>query len=149
MSLEEILSTDTGRSNNNRVGRGPGSGNGKTCGRGHKGAGSRSGRKRHPLFEGGQMPFWMRLPIRGFSNHRHTTRYQAVKLSRALEQVKGDLSIEAIIAAGLAGKNDRIKLVSGTELKKKINVQVHRVTKSVREVIEKAGGTVEEIDARG
>ncbi len=149
MSLQDILSVDTGRKKANRVGRGPGSGNGKTCGRGHKGAGSRSGTVHRQLFEGGQMPFWMRIPYRGFSNARHTTRYQAVKLAKAVERVDGDLTIDALIAAGLAGKNDRIKLVSGADVSKKVNVQVHRVTKSVREAIEKAGGTVEEIDARG
>jgi large subunit ribosomal protein L15 len=149
MSLEDILGADTGRSQANRVGRGAGSGNGKTCGRGQKGAGSRSGRVKHPLFEGGQMPFWMRIPYRGFSNFRHRVEYQAVKLAKAIERVDGDLTIDAIIAAGLATKKDRIKLVSGGEIKKKINVQVHRVTGSVREAIEKAGGTVEEIDARG
>lgn len=149
MSLEDILSVDSGRSQANRVGRGAGSGNGKTCGRGHKGAGSRSGRAKHPLFEGGQMPFWMRLPIRGFSNHRHRVSYLAVKLDRAVERVEGDLTVDALIAAGLAKKNDRIKLVSGEGVSKKVNVQVHRVTASVRKAIEAAGGKVEEIDARG
>lgn len=149
MSLEDILSVDTGRKPANRVGRGAGSGNGKTCGRGHKGSGARSGRVKHPLFEGGQMPFWMRIPYRGFSNFRHRVSYQPVKLARAIERVDGDLTVDAIVAAGLAGKKDRIKLVSGSEVSKKVNVQVHRVTGSVRAAIEKAGGTVEEIDARG
>lgn len=149
MSLEQILSTDTGRRLPNRVGRGAGSGNGKTCGRGHKGAGSRSGRAKHPLFEGGQMPFWMRLPIRGFSNHRHRTTYQVVNLARAVERVEGDLTVEALVAAGLANKKDRVKLVSGEGVSKKVNVAVHRVTASVRKAIEAAGGSVEELDARG
>ena len=148
MSLEQILSTDTGRKPANRVGRGAGSGNGKTCGRGHKGAGSRSGRAKHPLFEGGQMPFWMRLPIRGFSNHRHRTNYLAVNLARAAERVDGDITVESLIAAGLANKNDRVKLVSGEGVSKKVNVAVHRVTASVRKAVEAAGGKVEELDAR-
>lgn len=148
MSLEQILSTDTGRKPANRVGRGAGSGNGKTCGRGHKGAGSRSGRAKHPLFEGGQMPFWMRLPIRGFSNHRHRTSYLAVNLARAAERVDGDITVESLIAAGLANKNDRVKLVSGEGVSKKVNVAVHRVTASVRKAVEAAGGKVEELDAR-
>ncbi|NRA40495.1 MAG: 50S ribosomal protein L15 [Planctomycetes bacterium] len=149
MSLEDILTANTGRSNNIRVGRGAGTGRGKTCGRGHKGAGSRSGRTKHPLFEGGQCPLWMRLPKRGFSNARHRTVYQPVRLAKAVAAVDGDLSVESIIAAGLASKKDLIKLVGGDKIDKKLSARVHRVTKSVRDAIEAAGGSVEEINARG
>lgn len=144
MSLEDILSVDSGRRARLRVGRGAGSGIGKTCGRGQKGAGSRSGGKdQHPLFEGGQFPLWMRLPKRGFSNANHTTRYKPVKISEAVARIDGDLTVDAIIAAGLAKDADLIKLVSGATLDKAVAVRVHKVTKSVRQAVESAGGTVE------
>ena len=113
MSLEDILSSNSGRRPNNRVGRGAASGNGKTCGRGHKGEGSRSGgTNRGPLFEGGAMPFWMKIPKRGFSNAVHTKRYQVVSLARALQRVDGDvIDLETLTKAGLADQNERIKLV--------------------------------------
>ena len=144
MSLEEILSVNTGRKRRLRVGRGSGSGTGKTCGRGHKGAGSRSGGKdQHPLFEGGQFPLWMRLPKRGFSNFAHTTRYQAVSLAVAIEKVEGDITVDSLVAAGLAGKGSNIKLVAGEKVEKAVKISVHKVTRSVREAVEAAGGSVE------
>ncbi|MHC5067095.1 MAG: 50S ribosomal protein L15 [Planctomycetota bacterium] len=97
MSIEHITSVASGRKASRRVGRGSGSGVGKTCGRGQKGDGARSGGKsRGPTFEGGQFPFWMRLPKRGFSNFNHTVRYQPVALARALELIEGDvITVEA------------------------------------------------------
>lgn len=147
MSIESILTAESGRKRRKRVGRGAGSGVGKTCGRGHKGAGSRSGTVARPLFEGGQMPFWMRLPIRGFSNARHRVSYQPVDLKRAIDRIKGPMTIESLIEAGLARKQQRIKLVAGYELSSAVEVHVHKVTTSVRSAIEAAGGKVEEIDA--
>lgn len=150
MSLENILSVNTGRKTRLRVGRGAGSGRGKTCGRGHKGAGARSGRTKHPLFEGGQCPLWMRLPKRGFSNARHRTVYLPVDVNKASALISGDLTVESIIAAGLAKKKDLIKLVGGTagvKIDKKITVSVPRVSKPVRAAIEAAGGSVKEINA--
>ncbi len=144
MSLEDILSVESGRTRRLRVGRGIGSGIGKTCGRGQKGAGARSGGKdQHPLYEGGQFPLWMRLPKRGFSNAVHTTRYQPVQLSAAIERIEGDITVEALVAAGLADDHDNIKLVAGGKLEQPVTVKVHRVTKSVRSAVEAAGGSVE------
>ena len=149
MTIEEILTVDSGRRPAKRLGRGAGSGQGKTSGRGQKGEGARSGgTNRGPTFEGGQFPFWMRLPKRGFSNARHTTRYQAVSLAKALERIDGDIiDIAGLIAAGLADDADRIKLVGGAAVPRAITVSVHRVTTSVREAITAAGGSVEERDA--
>ena len=148
MSLEKILSADSGRKGRRRVGRGSGSGVGKTCGRGQKGEGARSGGKnRGPTFEGGQFPFWMRLPKRGFSNANHTIRYQPIALAKAVAKVAGDeLSLESLIAAGLCHPGERIKLVSGSAVDKKLTIKVHKVTKSVREAVEAAGGTIEEVN---
>ena len=103
MSLSDILSANSGRSRGIRVGRGAGSGKGKTCGRGHKGEGARSGGKnRISLYEGGQNPIWMRIPRRGFSNFRHRVAYQAVPLARVLSRVKGDeLTLETLAESGI------------------------------------------------
>ncbi|TVR12982.1 MAG: 50S ribosomal protein L15 [Planctomycetota bacterium] len=150
MSLNDILSSNSGRRPANRVGRGAGSGNGKTCGRGSKGEGSRSGGpNRSPLFEGGQNPLWMRIPRRGFSNHRHRVAYQVLPLARVLARVEGDvISIESLKKAGLVSANERIKLVSGSDVGgRKLTVEIHRVTSSVRKAIEDAGGSIREYDA--
>jgi len=102
VSLDDITRADTGRQVRKRVGRGIGSGLGKTGGRGQKGEGSRTGGKnRGPLFEGGQFPFWMRLPKRGFSNFAHKVEFQAVDLFRAIEAIPGkEITVEALVAAG-------------------------------------------------
>lgn len=145
MSIEDITSADTGRKQLLRVGRGNGCRRGKTCGRGQKGLGSRSGGKRHlgPMHEGGQFPFWQRMPRRGFSNARFRVRYATVKLAQALERVEGDvLSIETIIDAGLAHTGELIKLVAGVAVSRPVTVRVHAVTASARQAIEAAGGTV-------
>ncbi|MDA3959555.1 MAG: 50S ribosomal protein L15 [Planctomycetota bacterium] len=148
MSLDNILSADTGRKFSRRVGRGSGSGVGKTCGRGQKGAGARAGNNaKSPTFEGGQFPFWQRLPKRGFSNYRHTTRYQAVSLGRAVKRIEGDvIDLESMIAAGLADQGELIKLVSGEAIDRKVTVKVHKVTASVKQAVEAAGGSVEELN---
>lgn len=147
MSLEKILSTDTGRKQRRRVGRGIGSGLGKTGGRGMKGEGSRTGGKnRGPMFEGGQFPFWMRLPKRGFSNFATKVVYVPVQLAKAAELVKGDeITNDALIAAGLVPKGELGKLVAGKDVKvgRKLTVAV-KATASARGAIEAAGGKVAE-----
>ena len=147
MNLNAILSTDTGRSDRKRVGRGLGSGLGKTGGRGSKGEGSRTGGKnRGPMFEGGQKPLWMRIPKRGFSNFVHKNLYQAVRLDLALKLLKGDTLDAATLAeVGLVRGQLPIKLVGGrgeTKVERKYAVKVDRVSASVKLAIEAAGGTV-------
>ena len=152
MSLDDITKADTGRQLRKRVGRGIGSGLGKTGGRGQKGEGSRTGGKnRGPLFEGGQFPFWMRLPKRGFSNFAHKVEFQAVDLFRAIEAIPGaDITVEALVAAGLARKGAVLKLTAGRlpgadrKIARKLSVTVHRATASVRALVEAAGGSVTE-----
>jgi len=148
VSLQDITSVDTGRKAANRVGRGSGSGNGKTSGRGQKGEGARSGGpNRTPLFEGGQMPFWMRLPKRGFSNARHKRRYLILPLKLIAERHGEDtVTVESLVAAGLADQGERIKLVSGEAIERKLTVRINKVTASVRQAVEAAGGSVEELD---
>lgn len=146
MSLNDILSIDTGRKQRRRVGRGLGSGLGKTGGRGSKGEGSRTGGKnRGPLFEGGQKPLYMRIPKRGFSNFAHRVEYQPVYLARVLERVQGDVTVEALVAAGLARDGALVKIVGKAEVTKALKVSVHRVSGSVKQAIEAAGGSVTEL----
>ncbi len=145
MSLDDITTTYTSRKQRRRVGRGLGSGMGKTCGRGSKGEGSRTGgTNRGPLFEGGQFPFWMRLPKRGFTNFAHKTVYVAVQLAEATKRIKGDeITDQALIDARLMPTGAKGKLVSGADvtLKRKLTVKV-KATASARAVIEAAGGSV-------
>ena len=128
-----------------RVGRGPGSGNGKTAGRGHKGQKSRSGYSRRYGFEGGQMPLVRRIPKRGFTNI-FRIEFQVVNL-RDLERVFSDgdtVSPEALVEKGLARGGKRlIKVLADGDLTKKLIVQAHKFSGSARAGIEKAGGSCE------
>jgi large subunit ribosomal protein L15 len=149
--LNDILVTDTGRAPRRRVGRGLGSGLGKTGGRGSKGEGSRTGGKnRGPLFEGGQKPIWMRIPKRGFTNFAHQVRYAPVDLGAALTLVSGaEITIESLVEAGLARPGQLVKLVNGkAPVTRAVKVTVDRVTGSVKSAITAAGGTVVELVAR-
>jgi len=128
-----------------RVGRGPGSGNGKTAGRGHKGQKSRSGYSRRYGFEGGQMPLVRRIPKRGFTNI-FRVEFQVVNL-RDLERVFSDgdtVSPEVLVEKGLARGGKRlIKVLADGDLTKKLIVQAHKFSGSARAGIEKAGGSCE------
>ena len=127
MNLSSIRAPKKANSNKKRVGRGMGSGIGKTSGRGHKGQRSRSGSRMMRGFEGGQMPLHRRLPKRGFTNI-FRTEYSVVNV--------GDL-------AGLGGKNDLVKVLGDGELKLALTVQAHKFSKSAEEKIAKAGGKAE------
>jgi large subunit ribosomal protein L15 len=129
-----------------RVGRGMGSGHGKTATRGSNGQLSRAGASIRPGFEGGQMPLHRRLPKRGFNNIFHK-EYLAVNLEKlALFEADAKIDPEAMKERGLV-KNLRseIKILGGGELKQAIHVRAHKFSKSAVEKIEKAGGTVEVI----
>jgi large subunit ribosomal protein L15 len=133
-----------------RVGRGPGSGLGKTAGRGEKGQKSRSGYSRKIGFEGGQMPLHRRLPKRGFTNI-FKKRWVEISLA-ALEQnfnADEEITPEVLHTRGLIkkAKHDVVVLGNG-EISKPLRVSAHRFTKSAREKIEKAGGAVVEIGAQ-
>jgi large subunit ribosomal protein L15 len=149
VSLNDILSTNISRAKRRRVGRGLGSGLGKTGGRGSKGEGSRTGGKnRGPMFEGGQKPLWMRIPKRGFSNHMHKVSFQAVRLDVALKLIEGaKIDAETLTEVGLVRGAAPIKLVGGrgeTKITRKLAVTLDRVSASVKQAIEAAGGTVTE-----
>ncbi|MCK5374280.1 MAG: 50S ribosomal protein L15 [Alphaproteobacteria bacterium] len=136
-----------------RVGRGIGSGKGKTCGSGQKGQKSRSG-VAIKGFEGGQMPLYQRLPKFGFSNVKFATKYAEltlVKLQHAVDTKKIDtkkqIDEDVLVAAGVVRrKRDGIKILATGELKAKLNLKVSKVTKGALAQIEKAGGKVELIE---
>lgn len=124
-----------------RVGRGQGSGLGKTAGRGQKGQKARSGGKVAPHFEGGQMPLQRRLPKRGFTNI-HRVEYQVVNL-RDLEALDGAVTVEVLKGAGLIGTVQRpVKILGQGELTKALAVEANAFSKSAKEKIEAAGGSV-------
>ena len=144
MKLHELKPAIGSTTAPKRLGRGVGSGLGKTSGKGHKGAKARSGGGKRPGFEGGQMPLTRRLPKRGFTNI-YRKEYAAVNVS-ALECFENGATVnaEALIEAGLIKKTlDGVKILGGGELTKKLTVSVDKVTESAKEKIEAAGGKVE------
>lgn len=128
-----------------RIGRGPGSGLGGTSTRGHKGAKSRSGYKKKIGFEGGQMPLQRRLPKFGFKNINRV-EYRPINLSslEAIAEANNTDTItkSTIVEAGLASKNDIIKILSMGEVKRPLKVEADAFSKKAKEVIEAAGGSV-------
>jgi large subunit ribosomal protein L15 len=136
-NLRAPRKANTGRK---RVGRGMGSGMGKTSTRGHKGQGSRSGFSLMRGFEGGQMPLHRRLPKRGFTNI-FRTEYTVVNLDRIAELNVNEIAIDDYKKLGLASsKKALIKILGSGELKSALTIQAHKFSKSAAEKIEKAGG---------
>ena len=126
-----------------RVGRGVGSGHGKTCGRGHKGGGSRAGSTSVSLFEGGQMPLFRRLPKRGFSNYNFKTGYEIVNVSQ-LERFDDGSAIgaEQLSDAGLIGSlKSKVKILGDGELTKSLQITAHKFSKTAEQKIVSSGGT--------
>lgn len=129
-----------------RKGRGPGSGNGKTAGKGHKGQNARSGGGVRPGFEGGQIPLYRKLPKRGFNN-RFAKEYVIVNLDALNSFNDGDtVNLEALMSCGKIKKAlDGLKILGNGEITKKITVQAKVFSKSAKEKIEAAGGKAEVI----
>jgi large subunit ribosomal protein L15 len=131
-----------------RVGRGPGSGIGKTSGKGHKGLKARTGRVGKPGFEGGQMPLQRRLPKRGFKNPGRV-EYEVVNL-RDLDRIEGaDITPELLHEHRLVdlGRGRPVKVLGQGEVDRKLTVRAHRVSASARAKIEAAGGSVELLES--
>lgn len=147
MQLNDVHRGITKHRKRKRIGRGPGSGHGKTSGRGHKGHKSRSGYSRKPNFQGGAMPMFRRVPKRGFNNKFALTVFvvNIDKLNESFED--GDtVTLDALAAKNLAkGKFDELKILGNGELSKKLTVQAHRFSKSAEEAITKAGGTIDKL----
>lgn len=142
-----------------RVGRGRASGHGKTSGRGHKGAGSRSGTSRRAAFEGGGLPYFRRIPHRGFTNTNFRTNFWIVNLGDIVSMPQfakgGEVTKDALIGAGLIRDHSRplkvlgdLKNAESQALKVKLNVTAERVSASARKQIEEAGGSVKELGTR-
>ena len=127
-----------------RLGRGTGSGLGKTSGKGHKGAKARSGGGKRPGFEGGQMPLTMRLPKRGFTN-KFRVEYATVNVDRLNIFEDGTVvtPVELIQAGILKNVQDGVKILGNGEITKKLTVQANKFTATAKEKIEAAGGKVE------
>jgi len=132
-----------------RVGRGPGSGHGKTAGRGHKGFKARSGSGVKPGFEGGQMPLQRRLPKRGFTNV-FKKQYVIVSLAQLEGFAAGEtVTLEKLVAAKIIKRGAAVKILANGELTKALHLTVDKVSESAKAKIEQAGGTVTLIDVDG
>ena len=144
MKLHELSPPSRSRQMSRRLGRGVGTGSGKTAGRGTKGYNSRSGGGVRPGYEGGQMPIQRRLPKRGFTNI-FRKRIAVINIRDLLTFKSGSLVDEAaLVKAGLIkGKKDGIKLLGQGEISIALNVKLSHVSKSAREKIEAAGGSIE------
>jgi len=144
MKLHELAPADGSKKNKKRVGRGNGSGSGKTAGRGNKGQNSRSGGGVRPGFEGGQMPIHRRLPKRGFTNI--FKKQVAIINIRDLEKFESGSVVDEtlLIQKGLIkGKRDAVKLLGKGDISYPLVIKVNSVSNGAREKIEAAGGTVE------
>jgi large subunit ribosomal protein L15 len=144
MDLSNLYPAEGSRQSNNfRRGRGHGSGNGKTAGKGHKGQKARSGAPR-PGFEGGQMPLYRRLPKRGFKcrNSKEIVVLNVSDLERFEDGT--EVTVETLIESGLVSNpRDGVKILGNGELSKKLNVKVNAFSESAKAKIEEAGGTAE------
>nr|WP_232363758.1 50S ribosomal protein L15 [Desulfogranum japonicum] len=144
LKLNTLAPAPGSRKNKKRVGRGHGSGLGKTSGRGHKGARSRSGYSMAPGFEGGQMPLHRRLPKRGFTNVFKTV-FDIISLSQ-LDTFESGAVVDkaALLEAGLVKGDKPVKVLANGRITKSITVDVDKVSKGAAELIAAAGGTVKE-----
>ncbi|WP_027339522.1 50S ribosomal protein L15 [Halonatronum saccharophilum] len=147
MKLHDLKPAKGSKKGRKRLGRGIGSGKGKTSGKGHKGQNARSGGGVRPTFEGGQTPLFRRLPKRGFSNARFKKEYAVVNIED-LNRFEDNtvVSIEELKAAGLIDKvKDGVKILGDGNLDKALTVKSNKFSKSAVEKIEAAGGKVEVI----
>ena len=154
MKLQELSDNPGARHNSKRVGRGIGSGKGKTAGRGHKGQKSRAGATIKG-FEGGQMPLYRRVPKRGFTNI-FRKRYAEVNIGRLQQAIddkkidaKQTIDSEALIASGVVQRlHDGVRLLAKGDLNAKVTIEVAGASKAAMELVEKAGGKVVILEAK-
>ncbi len=151
MNLSRVFGVPSNRRPRKRVGRGTGSGHGKTCGRGHKGQRSRSGFSRKWGHEGGQMPLLRRLPKRGFSNARFREAFEVVNVGDLSRFPKGaTVAAAEFFAAGLvSGPSSRVKVLGEGALAHGLTVRAQRFSKQATEKIAKAGGKAELLGSAG
>ena len=152
MRLNEIGPAPGSRKDRKRVGRGTGSGQGKTSGRGHKGGNARSGAKAHLGYEGGQMPLQRRLPrLKGMARGPHTTArpkvYAPVNVGELAELGRDEVGLEELKAAGVVRRKDNlVKILGDGEIGRAVTVWAHAFSKTAKEKIEAAGGSVEVLE---
>ena len=144
MKLNDLTPAEGSKQSRKRVGRGPGSGIGKTSGRGHKGQKSRSGYSRRIGFEGGQMPLVRRVPKRGFNNI-FRTEYAVVNLARLADVEVDELNPERLVELGLVKKGLPVKVLGNGEISRKIKIVAHKFSAAAKSKIEAAGGTCQEL----
>ena len=145
MKLHTMCPNEGATTTRKRVGRGVGSGLGKTSGKGHKGQNARSGGGVRPGFEGGQLPLFRRLPKRGFSNARFKTEYATINLSDLNKFEDGAVVTPELLKEMGLVKNqlDGIKVLGNGTLEKKLTVKAHKFSSSAQEKIESLGGKIE------
>ena len=152
MRLNELSPAPGSTRSRKRLGRGIGSGHGKTSGRGHKGAGARSGSESHMNYEGGQMPLQRRLPrLKGMARGRHTVArpkvYAPVNVEELAELSGDEIGVEELKAAGAVRKKESlVKILGNGEISRAVTVRAHAFSKSAKEKIEAAGGSVEVLE---
>jgi large subunit ribosomal protein L15 len=142
MNLSNVRAPKKANENKKRVGRGMGSGMGKTSTRGHKGQRSRSGSRMMRGFEGGQMPLHRRVPKRGFTNI-FREEYNIVNLEKLADLGESTIKPDVLRKAGVISTKRKVKILGDGELKSAITVQAHKFSKSAQEKITKAGGKFE------
>ena len=144
--LNELSPNPGSRSPRKRVGRGPGSGKGKTCGTGVKGQGTRSGKKIKPWFEGGQMPLYQRVPKKGFQN-RFRVENEVVNLAAlAVFGDNAEVDVQTMVEKGLVrGSGKPVKVLAEGDAPSGLKLKVNKISSSAQAKIEAAGGSVEKI----
>ena len=149
MKLNELSPAAGSTHKGYRVGRGAGSGNGKTAGKGHKGQNARSGGGVRPGFEGGQMPLQRRLPKHGFKNAPFKVTYDVINLDMLIQTFDGKdcITLDDIYARGLARMGAPVKILSRGDLKSALKVEAHKFSQAAAEKIRQAGGEVTELEA--
>ena len=145
MKLHELANFE--QTDRKRIGRGPGSGHGKTSGKGHKGQNARSGGGVRPGFEGGQLPLYRRLSKRGFNNYNFRTVYAVINVSDLEVFDEGtEVTVEKLKSVGLVKKElDGVKVLGNGNLSKKLTVKANKFSQVAKEKIENVGGTTEVI----
>ena len=144
MNLHSLKNTRGAKKRRMRVGRGESSGKGRTSGKGNKGQMSRTGHKHKALFEGGQMKLIRRIPKRGFTSPNRVA-YSALNIGELVKILQGDITPEALVAAGRTNAKSRIKILGGGEVTGARKVKAHAFSASAKAKIEQAGGACEVI----
>ena len=148
MQLNDLYPFPEERKTRKRVGRGSGSGLGKTAGKGHKGQNARAGGGVPAGFEGGQMPLQRRLPKRGFKNYPFRTRYSVISLARLVQAFEGktEISLEDIYERGLAKVGTPVKVLGDGEVSAAMKVEAHKFSASAKEKLQGVGGEAKALE---